>query len=79
MKGLSTITSFSPANEALKKTNSIPVAAAPSVPSLVTSMTELWMMLLIPEQGAVSVEIQNANIMFTEWLVIRYAAQLSLL
>ena len=78
MKGLSTITSFSPANEALKKTNSIPVAAAPSVPSLVTSMTELWMMLLIPGQGTVSVKILNYNIMFTEWLLIRDAAQLSL-
>ena len=49
MKGLSTTTSFSPANEALKKTSSIPVAAAPSVPFFVTSMTASWRMLLIPE------------------------------
>jgi len=38
--GLSTTISFSPFGEALKKTISTPVAAAPSVPLAFTSMTD---------------------------------------
>ena len=47
MKGLLTRTSFVSSKDELKKTNSTPVAAAPSVPSLVISSMPSCMILLI--------------------------------